>query len=81
MPVGDYRCLPGAAFAQLQDKAIEIVCPCRIESTEAGATVTLGVRSYRAMESGELAVEIQPLLLIEMGNFAWLPDEFVRFRC
>jgi len=37
---------------------IDIVCPCRIESTEEGATVTLGVRSFRQSESGELALEI-----------------------
>ena len=37
---------------------IDIVCPCRIESTEEGATVTLGVRSFRKSESGELALEL-----------------------
>ncbi len=37
---------------------IDIVCPCRIESTEDGATVTLGVRSFRQSESGELTLEI-----------------------
>ena len=37
---------------------IDIVCPCRIESTQEGATVTLGVRSFRESESGELSLEI-----------------------
>ena len=48
----------GAAQAQGARDIIEIVCPCRIESTEEGATVTLGVRSFRQSESGELTLEI-----------------------
>ena len=44
------------AVAESDD--IDIVCPCRIESTDEGATVTLGVRSFRQSESGELSLEL-----------------------
>ena len=37
---------------------IDIVCPCRIESTGDQATVTLGVRSFREDDSGELRLQL-----------------------
>ena len=47
-----------ASFAQ---ETVNVECPCRIESSDAGASVTLGVRNYRPLDSGELRVLVQAL--------------------
>ena len=47
----------GAAFGQ---ETIDLECPCRLQSSASGATVTLAVRNFRLDgDSGELRVEIR----------------------
>ena len=47
----------GAAFGQ---ESIDLECPCRLQSSASGATVTLAVRNFRLeRDSGELRVEIR----------------------
>ena len=46
----------GAALAQ---PSIDLECPCRLQSSETGATVTLAVRNFRPDDSDELRVEIR----------------------
>ena len=47
----------GAAFAQ---PSIDLQCPCRLQSSASGATVTLAVRNFRPEDdSGELRVEVR----------------------
>ena len=57
-----------AAPASAQDKDIDLVCPCRIESTAASSTVTFGVRNFRSTASGELHVRVYAY---QVGGFAW----------
>ena len=47
----------GAACGQ---ESIDLECPCRLQSSESGATVTLAARSFRLDgDSGDLRVEIR----------------------
>ena len=47
----------GAACGQ---ESIDLECPCRLQSSESGATVTLAARSFRLdRDSGDLRVEIR----------------------
>ena len=46
----------GAAYGQ---ESIDLECPCRLQSSESGATVTLAARNFRATDSGDLRVEIR----------------------
>ena len=47
----------GTALAQ---ESIDLECPCRLQSSESGATVTLAVHSFRPdRDSGDLRVEIR----------------------
>ena len=46
----------GAAHGQ---ESIDLECPCRLQSSESGATVTLAVRNFRTDDSGKLRVEIR----------------------
>ena len=47
----------GAACGQ---ESIDLECPCRLQSSESGATVTLAARSFRPdRDSGDLRVEIR----------------------
>ena len=47
----------GTAFAQ---ESIDLECPCRLQSSESGATVTLAARNFRPdRDSGDLRVEIR----------------------
>ena len=47
----------GTALAQ---ESIDLECPCRLQSSESGATVTLAARSFRLdRDSGDLRVEIR----------------------
>ena len=47
----------GAAFGQ---ESIDLECPCRLQSSASGATVTLAARNFRLdRDSGELRVEIR----------------------
>ena len=47
----------GTALAQ---ESIDLECPCRLQSSESGATVTLAVRNFRPdRDSGDLRVEIR----------------------
>ena len=48
---------------------IDIVCPCRIESTGEQATVSLGVRSFREGDSGELRLQLIALIPEESGLY------------
>ena len=64
-----------AASAQdlLASYGIEIVCPCRVESTsEEDASITLGVRNFRSEERGPLALRIRQS--ISGGYFSSLSD-------
>ena len=67
----------GAAFAQ---PSIDLECPCRLQSSATGATVTLAVRNFRPEDdSGELRVEIrayeedQPLVWDDAVPIATVP--------
>ena len=69
-------CLRGlrwlAAFASvwavgaLAQETVNLECPCRFEYSEAGATVTVAVRNFRALDSGDLRVRIAP------ADFSWV---------
>ena len=48
---------------------IDIVCPCRIESTGEQATVSLGVRSFREDDSGEVRLRLIALIADEAGRY------------
>ena len=48
---------------------IEIVCPCRIESTGEQATITLGVRSFSGSDSGELRLRIIAIIPDGTGGY------------
>lgn len=48
---------------------IDIVCPCRIESTGEQATVSLGVRSFREDDSGELRLRLIALIADKAGRY------------
>ena len=48
---------------------IDIVCPCRIESFGEQATVSLGVRSFRADDSGEIRLQLIALIPDELGLY------------
>ena len=48
---------------------IDIVCPCRIDSTGEQATVTLGVRSFREDDSGELRLRLIALIPEGAGRY------------
>ena len=47
------------AGAVCGQESIDLECPCRLQSSESGATVTLAARNFRATDSGDLRVEIR----------------------
>ena len=68
------------AGAALGQESIDLECPCRLQSSASGATVTLAARSFRLdRDSGELRVEIrayeehQPLLWENAVPIATIP--------
>ena len=71
----------GAAFGQ---ESIDLECPCRLQSSASGATVTLAVRNFRLdRDNGELRVEIsayeedQPLVLDDAVPIATVPLDVI----
>ena len=61
--------LSGALPAQEVRDDIEIVCPCRIESSGTDIAATLGVRSFRGSESAELGLSVIAFDTVNTENF------------
>ena len=59
-------CASVLAVGALAQETVNLECPCRFEYSEAGATVTVAVRNFRALDSGDLRVRISPV-----GDFSW----------
>ena len=55
------------AVGALAQETVNFQCPCRLEYSEAGATVTVAVRNFRARDSGDLRVRIAP-----QREFSWV---------
>ena len=53
-------CANVLAVGALAQETVDLQCPCRLEYSEAGATVTVAVRNFRARDSGDLRVTIAP---------------------
>ena len=53
-------CANVLAVGALAQETVDLQCPCRLEYSEAGATVTVAVRNFRARDSGDLRVHIAP---------------------
>ena len=60
-------CASVLALGALAQETVNLECPCRFEYSEAGATVTVAVRNFRALDSGDLRVRIAPAT-----DFSWV---------
>ena len=62
-------CANVLAVGALAQETVDLQCPCRLEYSEAGATVTVAARNFRARDSGELRVRIVA------GDHWWIARE------